>query len=415
MPKYLFYNAQVISPLSINPGQVLVEDGIIKQVDLNPSPEGRPFLPAKVSPEANLDKLTPEDREDLELIDCKGLYLSPGFIESHVHGGGGYDFMDGDIASIEGACLAHLAHGTTSIVPTTITSTRESMMDTLRLFNEVEPDKPGHPSILGLHLEGPYFSPLQAGAQDPKYLRNPDPDEYEEALAITDRIIRWSFAVELPGSERFLKVLREHHIATSVAHSNASYQEVEAAYENGVSCLTHFYSAMSTVTRRNAFRVGGVVEAGYLIDDLYVEAITDGCHLPPELLRLIYKVKGADRIILVTDAMRGAGMPDGTITKLGNITDGMDCIIEDGVAKLMDRSAFAGSVATSDRLVRTFRQATRAPLEEVVRMISLNPAKLMGVHNRKGSIAIGKDADLLVFDEDINIEKIMVRGEMIKR
>lgn len=414
MTKYLFYNAQVITPLSIKPGQVLVEDGIIKQVDFNTNPEGRPFSPAQFRPEADLDKLSSNNRQDLELVDCKGLYLSPGFIESHVHGGGGYDFMDGDIESIEGACLAHLAHGTTSIVPTTITSTRESMMDTLRLFNEVELDKPGHPSILGLHLEGPYFSPLQAGAQDPKYLRNPDSHEYQEALALTDRIIRWSFAVELPGSDLFLKTLREHNIATSVAHSNASCKEVEAAYENGVTCLTHFYSAMSTVTRKNAFRVAGVIEAGYLIDDLYVEAIADGCHLPSDLLRLIYKIKGADRIILVTDAMRGAGMPEGTVTKLGNITEGMDCIIEDGVAKLMDRSAFAGSVATSDRLVRTFCQATKAPLEEVVRMISLNPAKLMGVDNRKGSIAIGKDADLLVFDEEINIKKIMVRGNMVK-
>lgn len=261
-------------------------------------------------------------------------------------------------------------------------------------------------------MEGPYFAESQKGAQDPKYLRNPDPEEYMEALSCTDRIIRWSFAVELPGADEFLIALREHHIISSLAHSDADCSQVMSAYENGISALTHFYSCMTGVVRKNAYRVAGAIEAGYLLDDLYVEAIADGCHLPDHLLSLIYKIKGADRICLVTDSMRAAGLPDGEYL-LGSLDGGQKCIVEDGVAKLPDRSAFAGSVATMDRLVRTFRKLTEAPLYEVVKMASLTPAKLLGIADRKGSIAIGKDADLLVFDENIQIETIMVRGILI--
>lgn len=166
---------------------------------------------------------------------------------------------------------------------------------------------------------------------------------------------------------------------------------------------------MATVRRVNAYRIAGAIEAGYLLDDLYVEAIADGCHLPAELLQLIYKVKGPERICLVTDSMSAAGMPDGEY-QLG----GLPVIKEDGVAKLMDRSAFAGSVATTDRLVRTFRDLTDAPLYQVVKMASLTPAKLLGIDHMTGSIGLGKRADLLVFDENVEISHIMVRGELVK-
>lgn len=213
--------------------------------------------------------------------------------------------MDGDLDSIYQACRTHMEHGTTSIVPTTLTSSRQSLFDFIDLFNQVELHKPGLPHIIGLHLEGPYFAASQKGAQDPKYLRNPDPEEYEEVLRRTDRIARWSFAIELDGANHFLHTLREHNIVSSLAHSEATCEEVERAYENGLAALTHFYSCMAGVKRVNAFRVAGAIEAGYLLDDLFVEVIADGRHLPKELLQLIYKIKGADRICLVTDSMRG--------------------------------------------------------------------------------------------------------------
>lgn len=390
MSSVLFRGGKIITATGISDGEVLTKDGVICEVSLG----------GKVSGEAE------------QVINLEGKYLSPGFIDIHTHGAGGADFMDRTAGSMEQACKMHLKHGTTSIVPTTLTSTKEDLLDFLRFFNTVELKRDAMPEILGLHLEGPYFAESQKGAQDPKYLRNPDPEEYMEALSCTDRIIRWSFAVELPGADEFLIALREHHIISSLAHSDADCSQVMSAYENGISALTHFYSCMTGVVRKNAYRVAGAIEAGYLLDDLYVEAIADGCHLPDHLLSLIYKIKGADRICLVTDSMRAAGLPDGEYL-LGSLDGGQKCIVEDGVAKLPDRSAFAGSVATMDRLVRTFRKLTEAPLYEVVKMASLTPAKLLGIADRKGSIAIGKDADLLVFDENIQIETIMVRGTLI--
>lgn len=386
----LFKHARLVMPTGIYDGEVLVRDGKIADVALG----------SHIQETAD------------QVIDVEGKYLSPGFIETHSHGAGGYDFMDGNAESIYHACEAHGKHGTTSILPTTITSTKESLLEFVDLFNTLELERENCPNILGLHLEGPYFALSQKGAQDPKYLRNPKPEEYLAVLNRTDRIKRWSFAVELPGSDKFLAALREHGIVSSLAHSDATCEEVFRAYENGITALTHFYSCMTTVKRVNAFRVAGAIEAGYLLDDLYVEVIADGCHLPKELLQLIYKIKGSERICLVTDSMRAAGMPDGEYI-LGGKADGMRCVKEDGVAKLLDRSAFAGSVATSDRLVRTFRELTGAPLHEVVKMASYTPAKLLGIQGKKGSIGIGKDADLIVFDEDIRVLKVMVRGNLL--
>lgn len=391
MSTTLFKNARIITPTGIYPGEVLVDKAVIRQVSF-----GQPI------------NMTADNEIDLE-----NKYLSPGFIDVHTHGAGNADFMDGSLDAIYLACKAHMEHGTTSVVPTTITSTPESLLKFIDLFNNVELDREDMPNILGLHLEGPYFSYEQRGAQDPQYLRNPDPSEYEEVLRRTDRIIRWSFAVELEGSEAFLKTLREHGIVSSLAHSDATCEQVFRAYENGISSLTHFYSGMSGVKRINAFRVAGAIEAGYLLDDLVVEVIADGKHLPKELLQLIYKVKGSDHICLVTDSMRAAGMPDGHYI-LGNNSTGMDTIVEDGVAKLPDLTAFAGSVATADRLVRTMWQLTQAPLHEVIKMITLNPARLLKLDSRKGSVSAGKDADLVVFDENIEVSTVMVMGRILK-
>ena len=383
-------NALIVTPLSVKRGEVLVSDGKITEIAYD----------SRI-----------RDGYDDE-IDVCGCYLSPGFIDIHTHGGGGYDFMDGTIDDIYGAVDAHMHHGTTSILPTSLTSTPESMMEFIKLFNEAELKREGLAEILGLHLEGPYFSYNERGAQDPRYLRNPLPDEYNRVLSATDRIRRWSFAVELPGSGAFLRVLREHGILASAAHTDADCQCIMDAYDSGVRLLTHFYSGMTGVHRRNAYRIAGAVEAGYLIDDMYVEIIADGSHLPKELLQLILKIKGPDRICLVTDSMRAAGMEDGEYY-LGKNGEGVLCIKEDGVAKLPDRSAFAGSVATADMLVRNMIRLAGSSIPDAVRMMTLTPARLLGIDSRKGSVAEGKDADLVIFDDDINIKKVMVRGTLI--
>ncbi len=389
--RILVVNGSLVLPYGIRKGSVLIEDGKIAEVSTGSEIKA----------------------DGAEVIDAEGRYVSPGFIDMHTHGAGGYDFMDGTVDDIYGACKAHLEHGTTTILPTSMTSTSESLFSFIELFNKVELVREGCPEILGLHLEGPYFSPSQCGAQDPRYLRNPEPEEYERVLAMTDRIKRWSFAVELPGSDRFLSVLKKHGIVSSAAHTDADCHQIFNAFANGVELMTHFYSCMTSVKRVNAYRVAGAIEAGYLLDDMYVEVIADGCHLPAELLKLIYKVKGSDRICLITDSMRAAGMPDGEYW-LGEIGKGVKCIKEDGVAKLPDRSAFAGSVATADRLVRTMINLADVPLYEAVKMASLVPAHLLHVDDRKGVIAEGRDADILIFDEDINISRIILRGEVYR-
>lgn len=352
--------------------------------------------------------LTGNDR----VIDACGNYISPGFIDIHTHGGGGHDFMDGTVEAYLGAARMHATHGTTAMLPTTLSATAEEMLTSFELYREANKQNRGGAQFIGLHLEGPYFSVHQRGAQDPKYIRNPDPEEYNRILDATDDIRRWSLAPELPGALEFAKLLVGRGILPSIAHSNAVYEEVLDAYEVGFTHVTHLYSGMSSVTRRNAYRFAGVVEAAYLIDGMDVEVIADGVHLPKPLLQFVYKFKGVDRTALCTDSMRGAGMPDGEYL-LGSLGKGQTVIKEDGVAKLLDRSAFAGSVATTDRLVRTMVQVAGVPLVDAVKMMTLTPARIVGVDHRKGSVEPGKDADLLIFDGGIHVSHTIIAGNVV--
>lgn len=350
--------------------------------------------------------------EDVTDIDAKGQYLSPGFIDLHVHGGGGADFMDGNVESFLQIAKTHAQYGTTSMCPTTLTSSMKDLFRTLDTYEVANKLNHEGAQFLGLHLEGPYISKAQAGAQDTRFIKNPDPDEYRQVLEHSNNIIRWSAAPELSGSIEFAKWLRKHHVLPSIAHTDAIYEDVVEAFENGFTLATHFYSAMSGITRRNAFRYAGVIESAYLLDEMDVEVIADGYHLPPALLSLIYRSKGPGKIALVTDAMRASGT-DSTESILGSKKSGINVIIEDGVAKMPDRTSFAGSVATADRLVRTMMRNASVPLTDAIRMITSTPARILGLLETKGTIAPGKDADLVIFDSDINISLTMVNGKPI--
>ena len=286
------------------------------------------------------------------------------------------------------------------------------MKETFDIYSKAKSAKNKGATFLGLHLEGPYFSMEQRGAQDPRYIKNPERKEYEEILSWSDDVIRWSAAPELDGSMEFGRFLKQRNILPSIGHSDAIYEQVLEAFENGYTHITHLYSGMSGVRRINAYRYAGVIESAYLIDEMTVEIIADGAHLPASLLKLIYKIKGADRIALITDSMRAAGMPEGE-SILGGIKDGQKVIVEDGVAKLMDRTAFAGSVATADRLVRTMINIAEVPFMDAIRMMTITPAKIMKIVDKKGSIAVGKDADLILFDKDINVKFTMVEGQVV--
>lgn len=392
MKRTLIKNVNIILPNKIlENGMLLIENAVIKDFGLEL--QGLPEVDST--------------------IDGKGAYLSPGFFDTHTHGAGGADFMDGSVEAIVQASRAHLAHGTTSICPTTLTCTDDELFTFIDHYKEAKTFKKDMPRLMGIHFEGPYFSPLQAGAQAPGLLINPTPQHYMKILERAgEDIARWSIAPELPGALKLGDELQRLGVLASIGHSNATYEEVVQAMDHGFKHLTHFYSGMSGLTRQDGYRILGVIQCGYLFDELHIEIIADGIHLPPELLRLILKLKDHNSITLITDSMRAAGMTEGE-SLLGSLAHGTKVIVEDGIAKLMDRSAFAGSVATTDRLVRVMTQKAGLSLVEAVKMLTLNPAKLMKVDNIIGSIENGKRADLLLFDEDIKMQMIFVDGEII--
>lgn len=351
---------------------------------------------------------------DAIIIDAEGSYVTPGFIDIHVHGGGGHDFMDATVDAFVKVAELHAQFGTTAMLPTTLSSTKEEMLKTLAAYEKANERNTKGSQFLGMHLEGPYFAMNQRGAQDPRFIRDPDPAEYQEILSQSASVRRWSAAPELKGAIEFGRYMRSKNVLPALAHTDAIYEDVIVAFENGYTLATHLYSGMSGVTRKNAFRYAGVIESAFIIDEMDVEIIADGVHLPAPLLKLVYKIKGADRTALITDAMRAAGMPAGE-SVLGSLSNGLKVIVEDGVAKLPDRSSFAGSVATADRLVRTMVKAGEVPLTDAVKMITSTPARILNVSDNKGSLMKGKDADIVIFDGDINIGMTMVRGEVVYR
>ncbi len=341
--------------------------------------------------------------------DYTGKIVSPGFIDIHVHGGDGCDFSGEDAEKVAKAVNFHMRHGTTTILPT-VTSvsydTTRKALEQIRLCKEKKLTKC---NILGAHLEGPYFSPKQCGAQNPDALLAPDPAQYESLLDdFGEVILRWSYAPERDPDQSFVRSIVARGVKPSIGHSDAIYDECMAAYENGCKMVTHLYSCTSTITRQGGFRRLGVIETAYLLDDMDVEIIADGKHLPPELIRLICKQKGYDHICMVTDAIAAAGMEsmgDGCLS-------GVNFIIEDGVAKLVDRSAFCGSIATTDRLVRVAVKEAGVPLLSAVKMMTENPARILGIH--AGVLEEGARADVVVFDDDIQVQAVFAGGEFIQ-
>ena len=311
--------------------------------------------------------------EGAEVIDAAGRYAAPGFIDVHCHGGGGHDFSDGTVEAMLGAAEMHARHGTTLIYPTTASCSNATLFSLFDTYRKAAKRNTRGAAFGGIHIEGGYLSMEMKGGQDPRYIKNPTPEDYNAILAKGgDLIARWTFAPELPGSAALIGELSRRGIQMSMGHTSALYDEAVDAYDAGVNSITHFYSMCSGVTRRNALRYG------------------------------------------ITDAMRGAGMPDGP-TILGSLDDGMAAIIEDGVAKLPDRSSFAGSVCTTDRVVRNYMIKAGASLPEAVQVMTLSPARLMRIDDRKGSIAPGKDADIVLFDKGIDISLTMIGGKVVYR
>lgn len=342
--------------------------------------------------------------EGAEIIDAQGGDIAPGGIELHIHGGGGRDFMEGVEDAFRIAVDAHLKHGTTAIFPTLSSSSPamiKAAVDTCGKLMQEE----GSP-IMGLHLEGPYFNTAMAGAQMPEYITPPIPADYEPLLTESNVIKRWDAAPELPGTEEFGRFCREHGCLPAIAHTKGEYEDAIRALHAGFTHLTHFTNAMSTMHKEREYKKVGVVEAGYEQEGFTVEVIADGIHVPAPLLSMIYKIKGVERMALITDALAVAA---------SDATEAFDprVIIEDGVCKLADRSALAGSIATMDRLVRTAVGQAGIPVADALRMTSETPAKIMGIYDRKGSLERGKDADIVIYNAQQDLRFVMQAGRVV--
>ncbi len=405
MPKknfLVFKNAKILTPMRvIDKGLLIVTGEEISYV----GPKDEVNIP-----------------EDARIIDVAGKYLTPGFIDIHLHGGGGANTMDTTQEALEKISVVHSKGGTTSIVPTTTTSPMNDIIKAIEVIELAKGRTLSGAQVLGAHIEGPYFSMEQKGAQNPAFIKNPKPEEYLKILDKYDCILRVSAAPELKGALELGRELRKRGILASIGHTNATYQEILAAVDAGYTHVTHMYSGMSGLKRINAYRISGAIESTLLLDELTTEIIADGHHLPPSLVKLIIKAKGLDKVSVITDAMSAAGLGPGRYS-----IGGLDAIVEANVAeefeipekkgnyvaKLLTRDAFAGSVATIDRCVRNLVNFVGLSIQDAVKMATINPAKIMGVDDKKASLVEGKDADIIILDKDINVIMTVIKGRVV--
>jgi N-acetylglucosamine-6-phosphate deacetylase len=395
MAPLLFTGGTVVLADRLLPGgQVEVEDGRITAIrDMTTPPAG-----------------------PMEVIDLQGGYLVPGLVDLHVHGGAGADFMDGTEEAFRTVCRAHARHGTTSLLPTTTVAHHDQHLTFFAVCRRLKREGTGGARILGAHFYGPYFAVEARGCHPAAPVRPPEPAEYEQYLAYADCLTTATVAPELPGAEGFVRACRARGIRCNAGHSFATFEQMEAALGWGVRHVDHLFCAMSDRARLRQSQTypmrGGVMEATLFFDELTTEVIADGKHLQRELLLLAYKIKGPDRLALVTDCNRALDQPDGEYM-FGPLDGGEPILRRDGVGIMPDGQALASGVVGMDHGLRTFHHLTGIPLVVVVRMASLTPARIAGWDHEIGSIAVGKRADLLVLDRSLKVQQVFLDGSRL--
>ena len=350
--------------------------------------------------------------ENAGLIDADGNYILPGFIEIHAHGGGGADFMDGTAEAFETVAKTHRQCGTTTILPTTVSASFPSLFKVFDTYRKVADSKVIN--FGGLHLEGPFISMEMKGAHNPAFILNPEEQTVDELLeAGGDIIKKCTVAPELPGISYLAKRFTDKEIFLSSGHSNGTFADIEKGFQLGIRHITHMYSNTPSVRKINQVVYAGIIEAAYYLDDMRLEFIGDGCHFPKEALKMAIKIKGADKINLTSDAMRAAGT-NVSESYLGECIPENRVIIEDGVAKLPDRSFFAGSIATGDRMLRWAHFDAGLSLSDAVTLLTLSPAKAVGMDKEKGSIKKGKDADIIFVNKDLYVKETYISKDFME-
>ena len=392
----VFLNGAVITDSGVIPdGMVAVTDGRI--VYAGPRRD---------------DRLPPS----AERVDAGGLHLAPGFIDIHIHGGAGSDFMDAAAADVEQVFRYHAAHGTTSLCPTTATAPLDEILAALTAVEHYRSGLQLWGRALGAHLEGPYLSMTKRGCHLPEFVRNPDEREWKQMLE-RGPVASMTLAPELDGTRPLIEALHRQGARASAGHSEALYDEMQTAAGWGLTHVTHLYCAMTDAMNNrwrgqpHAPRTGGIVEAVYLDDRLSSELIADGKHLSREMLCLAFRNKGYEKLAIVTDAMRGAGMPDGEYAF--GPRHGMKATVRNREARIPDGTALASSVYPMNEMVRIFRDLTGCPLWQAVRMASLTPAEIIGVADELGSLAPGKWADVVMFDEQVEVKAVYLGGQKV--
>ena len=346
------------------------------------------------------------------ILDAAGGYVAPGFIDVHVHGGAGSDFMDATPDAIRAVCRFHASGGTTGLLATTAAAPADELRHVLGQIDKAQREPSEGAAVLGVHMEGPYFAPSKCGCHLPDQVRAPRPEEYEPLLDAHPGLVRWmTLAPEVPGGLDLIRALAARGAVPSAGHTEADEDLLLEAIDAGLKHATHLYNAMSTITKRGPHRVPGLVETALSHDGLTAEVIADGFHLAPALLKIAARAKGPEKLLLVTDAMRGAGMPDGTYT-FGPL-NGTLAIVENGVARTPDNTGFASSTARTCDLVRNMVRLAGCELIDAIRMASTTPAEALGLDHRKGRVREGFDADLVVLDADLRVTATVVAGELV--
>ncbi len=380
--KRIYRNARVISDDSIKDLCVLAENGRILDV------AGR------------IEAL------GAETVDCGGLYLSPGFADIHVHGGGGYSAMSDDENDVIAMCAAHARHGVTSIAPTTLAAPVARLQRAIETINRAK-EKCTCSNILGVHLEGPFLSLKKSGAQSPENILIPT-EERVAALLDCKNVLLIGAAPEVENGMLVGEMASKRGITASVAHSDASFETAEEALSHGYSDVTHIFSACSAMHKEGIYRKVGVAEAGLALEGYTAQFIGDLRHLPRGAVKLIYRCKGPDKAYLISDGLEfsACALTEGqTVTQ----ENGQTAIYENGVMLLGDRSCLAGSASSLDIMVKNML-ACDIPLTHAVKMASLTPLRVLGFAHRKGRIAPGYDEDLILFDDAINVKRVFVGG-----
>jgi N-acetylglucosamine-6-phosphate deacetylase len=382
LPSMIFQNARLIFPDAIRDGlEVVVRHGKIVEIR---------------------DQSGPSDDQ---IVDLAGNYLAPGFIDLHVHGAVGRDTMEGSAEAFGAICDYHASGGTTSLLLTTATAPLRVIVDVIRRVGE---SRAAVRQVAGVHVEGPFISKVRAGVQRNEFIQDPDTKAVEQLLHQAEMIKRITIAPELPGALNAIKEFHTREISVSGGHSDAWDEEARAAFAAGMRSVTHTFNCMSSARKRGPYRVAGLLEYAMGETGVVCELIADGHHVSGTLMRLLYRAKGPKGICLVTDAIAGAGLPEGTQFSLY----GLECVVGSGVGLQANQLALAGSVSRMVDLVRTMVKNVDVPLHEAIAMATANPARLIGLE-AKGRLQVGTDADFVVLSPWLQVLETFLAGEKI--